>query len=311
MTTRRRLLAILGSIAILALTGQVQAQQKLRLGVLPFSESLGAIVAHQQGFFKAEGLDVEMSNVGSGAQGVPLLLSGRMDIVFSNTVTTLQALEQGLDATILAPGAVARSQGPDTGAILVLKGVTPKDLRGKRVAVNVINSTAWMYMSAFLDKRGIGRDQVRFVEVPFPQMNDALLNKQFDAIVQVEPFTSVVSQTGKVDVAGYLYIEAQPGADITQYIALASWVKSNPETAPKFVRAIVKGSQFANSNDAATRQINQKFTNLNPALKDTVLLPRLGTSVNPGQLQKTMELMLKYGLLKRPVDLGGRVLAQP
>jgi NitT/TauT family transport system substrate-binding protein len=185
-----------------ALTGQVQAQQKIRLGVLPFSESLGAIVADQQGFFKAEGLNVEISNVGSGAQGVPLLLSGRMDIVFSNTVTTLQALEQGLDGMILAPGAVARSQPPDTGAILVLKGTTPKDLQGRRVAVNVINSTAWMYMSAFLDKHGIGRDQVRFVEVPFPQMNDALLNKQVDAIVQVEPFTSVVTQTGKVDVAG-------------------------------------------------------------------------------------------------------------
>src|SRR5436190_1032915 len=216
MTTRRMLLAILGSIAALALTGQVQAQQKVRLGVLPFSESLGAIVADQQGFFKAEGLNVEISNVGSGAQGVPLLLSGRIDIVFTNTVTTLQALEQGLDATILAPGAVARSQGPDTGAILVLKGTTPNDLKGRRVAVNVINSTAWMYMSAFLDKHGIGRDQVRFVEIPFPQMNDALLNKQVDAIVQVEPFTSVVTQTGKVDVAGYLYIEAQPNADITQ-----------------------------------------------------------------------------------------------
>jgi NitT/TauT family transport system substrate-binding protein len=206
MTTRRTVLAILGFIA-LALTGHVQAQQKIRLGVLPFSESLGAIVADQQGFFKAEGLNVEISNVGSGAQGVPLLLSGRMDIVFRNTVTTLQALEQGLDGTILAPGAVARSQPPDTGAILVLKGAigAPKQLQGKRIAVNVINSTAWMYMSAFLEKHGVARDQVRFVEVPFPQMNDALLNKQVDAIVQVEPFTSVVTQTGKVDVAGYLY----------------------------------------------------------------------------------------------------------
>ena len=311
MITRRTILALLGWIAALALAAPAHAQQKIRLGLLPFSESLGAVVADQQGFFKAEGLNVEISNVGSGAQGVPLLLSGRMDIVFTNTVTTLQALEQGLDATILAPGAVARSQGPDTGAILVLTGTTPKELQGKRVAVNVINSTAWMYMSAFLDKHGVGRDQVRFVEVPFPQMNDALLNKQVDAIVQVEPFTSVVAQTGKVDVAGYLYIEAQPNADITQYIALSSWVKSNPEAAAKFARAIVKGSEFANSNEPATREINQKFTKLNPALKDAVLLPRLGTRVNSGELQKTMELMLKYGLLKRPLDLGGRVLAQP
>lgn len=81
--------------------------------------------------------------------------------------------------------------------------------------------------------------------------------------------------------------------------------------AKKFARAIVEAAEFANSNDAAARQINQKFTNLNPALKDTVLLPRLGVRVNLAELQKTMELMLKYGLMKRPVDLSGRVLTQP
>src|SRR5262245_27834153 len=35
------------------------AQEKIRLGVLPFSESLAAIVADKQGFFKEEGLEIE------------------------------------------------------------------------------------------------------------------------------------------------------------------------------------------------------------------------------------------------------------
>jgi NitT/TauT family transport system substrate-binding protein len=302
------------ALALLGLAAAAQAQEKIRLGVLPFSESLGAVIADKEGYFKAEGLEVEMSNIGSGAQGVPLLQSGRIDIVFSNTVTTLQAMEQGLDATILAPGAVVRSKSPDTTtALMVLKGIakTPKDLEGKRVAVNVINSTAWLYMVALFEKHGVERDKIRFVEIPFPQMNDPLLNKQVDAIGQVEPFRTVLMDTGKVEPIGWSYVEVQPNADITQYLALTSWVKKNPQTAARFARAIVKGAQFANTNEKAAREINVQFTKLNPALKDRVLLPRFGDSVNLAEIRKTQELMLKYGLVKKSVDLTGKVLAQP
>ena len=178
------------------------------------------------------------------------------------------------------------------------------------VAVNVINSTAWMYMVALFEKHGVERSKIRFVEIPFPQMNDPLLNKQIDAIGQVEPFRTVLMDTGKVEAIGWSYVEVQPNADITQYLALTTWVKKNPQVAARFARAIVKGAQFANSNEGAAREINQQFTKLNPALKDRVLLPRFGNAVNLAEIRKTQDLMLKYGLLKQPVDLTGKVLAQ-
>jgi NitT/TauT family transport system substrate-binding protein len=292
----------------------VLAQDKIRLGVLPFSESLGAVVADRQGYFKAEGLDVEMSKIGSGAVGVPVLQAGKLDIIFSNTVSTLQAIEAGLDAVILAPGAVVRSTPPDTtSAIMVRKGTakTLKDLEGKRVAVNVINSTAWLHAVAALEKHGVDRSKVRFVELPFPQMNDPLLNDQVDGINQVEPFRTILLATGKADVISYVYVETLPNSDITQYIALTPWFDKNRAAAMKFARAVIKGAQFANANEAATREINQQFTGLNPALKNTVQLPRLGTAVNATEIGRTMDLMIKYGMLKQRLDLSRRILAVP
>lgn len=290
-----------------------QAQDKIKVGVLPFSESLGAVIADKQGFFKDEGLNVELTRVGSGAEAVPLLQAGKLDIVFSNTVTTLQAIEAGLHAMLIAPGAVVRVQPPDTtSAVIVLKGTakTPKDLEGKRVAVNVINSTAWMYLMALLDKHGADRSKVRIVEVPFPQMNDPLLNGQLDSIAQVEPFRTVITATGKVDTIGWTYVETQPNADITQYLALTSWVQKNHAAAVKFARAVVKGATFANANETVTREINQQFTNLNPALKDKVMIPRFGTEVNLAEIRKTGELMIKYRLIKQlPADLEKRILS--
>ncbi len=241
---------------------------------------------------------------------MPVLQSGRMDIVLSSTVSTFQAIEQGLDAIVLAPGAIVRAAPPDTTtAVIVKKGSIKslKELEGKRIAVNVINSTAWLHAVALLEKHGVDRTKVRFTEVPFPQMNDPLLNQQIDAIVQVEPFRSVLMATGNAEIVGWPYVETAPNTDITQYIALTPWAQKNRATAAKFARAVLKGAQFAAANESATREINQQFTNLNPTLKDKVLLPRLGTAINLKEMNHTMEMMQKYGLLKAPVDLSKRV----
>jgi NitT/TauT family transport system substrate-binding protein len=298
-------------IGMLLSSAAASAQEKIRLGLLPFSESLAAVIADKQGFFKEEGIEVEVTKFDSGAVAVPVLQSGRMDIVFSNTIATLQAVEHGLDAVVVAPGAVVRSSAPDTTiALMALSGPinSEKDLEGKRIAVNVINSSAWLHVVADLDKHGVDRTKVRFTEVPFPQMNDPLLAGQLDAIAQVQPFSTALLATGKVNILSWPYVETAPNTDITQYIALTSWVEKHHALAVKFARAVAKGAQFAEANEAVARDINQEFTRINPALKDKVLLPRLGIKIDLNEMNHTMEMMHKYGLLKAPVDLSKRIL---
>jgi NitT/TauT family transport system substrate-binding protein len=307
---RRWSFAVALAAGVLLLPFTAVGQERIKLGLLPFSESLAAVIADKQGYFKAEGIEVEISKFDSGALAVPVLQSGRLDVVLSSTVSTFQAIEQGLDAVVLAPGAIVRTSAPDTTtAVIVKKGAIKslKDLEGKRIGVNVINSTAWLHVVALLDKHGVDRSKVRFTEVPFPQMNDPLLNGQLDAIVQVEPFRSVLMASGNAEILGWPYVETAPNTDITQYISLASWAQKNHALAAKFVRAVTKGAEFAAANEAATRDINVQFTNLNPALKDKVLLPRLGTAINLKEMNHTMEMMRKYGLLQAPVDLSKRV----
>ena len=109
MTDIRRLsCATALALGVLLSPFAASAQEKIKLGLLPFSESLAAVIADKQGFFKDEGLEVEITKFDSGAIAVPVLQSGRLDIVLSNTVSTFQAIEQGLDAVVLAPGAIVR-----------------------------------------------------------------------------------------------------------------------------------------------------------------------------------------------------------
>ena len=141
-------------------------------------------------------------------------------------------------------------------------------------------------------------------------MNDPLLNNQVDMISQVDPFATVLMDTGKVDSIAYTNVEAQPGANLTQYVAMSKWVEANSDLAHRFARAIVKGATFANdpANEAETRQINVDFTRLNPALKDRLMLPLFGIEPDLSQIKRTEALMLKYKMLASPVELSGRIL---
>jgi NitT/TauT family transport system substrate-binding protein len=77
---RRVSSALVIALAVLATPVAAPAQEKIRLGLIPISEALGAVIADKQGFFKAEGLDVDISKFESGATAVPVLQSGRLNV---------------------------------------------------------------------------------------------------------------------------------------------------------------------------------------------------------------------------------------
>ena len=98
---RRIVCSLLILLGVLAAPPVATAQEKIRLGLLPFSESLGAVIAERQGFFKAEGLDVEVTKFESGALAVPVpgAVAADLPIVLPhprNQITT-RALPQYLD----------------------------------------------------------------------------------------------------------------------------------------------------------------------------------------------------------------------
>src|ERR687891_313208 len=51
-----------------------------------------------------------------------------------------------------------------------------------------LNNVVWLTVRALVEKRGGDPRKLSFIEVPFPQMLDALLNDRVDAIANIEPF---------------------------------------------------------------------------------------------------------------------------
>ena len=92
-------------------------------------------VALEKGYYKAEGLDVQLAE-GNGAQNVlKALAAGNENFGYGPAVAAAQAVSQGLPVKVVALYQTSAPMGviayPDTP----LKG--PKDLEGKRLAISV------------------------------------------------------------------------------------------------------------------------------------------------------------------------------
>src|SRR5918992_2470115 len=227
MRTNRRnfLLRVTIGIAGLSLTrGHSWAQTKSKLGYMKIVDNAAMFVAMEKGFFKAEGLELETVPLAGGALIVQGVTSGDLQIGWTNVISLYQAHVEGFDFKFVAGGATNVKGTNETHAIEVLKTspiVRAKDLEGKTVAVNTLNNIVHLMAMAWLDKNGANSSKVKFVELPFPNMEAALAAGKVDAISVQEPFATAAVQKGTARVL------AQPWGEVLPKFLIASWFASD------------------------------------------------------------------------------------
>ena len=83
---------------------------------------------------------------------------------------------------------------------------------------------------------------MKWVEVPFPQMEPALVRKHIDAFVAVEPFVTVPSKVNKrTRVLGYPLGGIAPRLLIASYFSSEAWIDKNVEVVQAFIGALYRG----------------------------------------------------------------------
>jgi NitT/TauT family transport system substrate-binding protein len=289
--------------------GQQATTVPLKVGTLPIIELLPLFVGKDEGFFREAGLDLELTTLAGGAAGIPALESGSLNIMYSNLVSVLQAVEQGLDLRIVAPGSLnAVNPQADTARYLVLadSGIEKlADLRGKRIAINNLRNVNELYAMALLETVGLKASDYTLTEMPFPEMVDALLNNQVAAVVEAEPFIAILLDSGKVRDLGSAYAEIHPRFYLAHYVALQRWVDRNQDTVQRFQRAYFRSVDYLNQNRDKWGAWSVQYVRLKPELQDKVAYPEWSTLMTGEyvtSLQRTRDLMLRYDYLKKDVD---------
>src|SRR4030095_617347 len=178
--TRRSFLTQLtvGFAGLPLVRGLSWAQAKGKLGYMKIVDNAAMFVAMEKGFFKTEGLELETVPMAGGAVIVQGVTSGDLQFGWTNVISLYQAHVEGFDFKLIAGGATNLRGSNETHAIVVGKDAPIKsanDLDGKSVAINTINNIVHLMALAWVDKNGGNASKIKFVEIPFPQMEPALV----------------------------------------------------------------------------------------------------------------------------------------
>lgn len=311
MTTnlsRRALIRSAAAVPLVGLTSVARAQTtKLRVSTIPVMDTAPLQVGIAKGFFAAEGIEVDTTPTTGGAAGLPALAAGHVQVAFSNITSIVLAAKQGLGFQVITAANTTGDTPPDPAALLVMKGApikTGKDLEGKRVAVNTRNNIVWLYTRAWVQATGGNPDAVTYLEVPFPQMVDALSAGRVDAIFAGQPFLSAALDTGNFTLLGWPYNAVQKRIPAAQYAASKSFIEQNPAAIDKFARAYGKAADWANANKGSEEwnRIVSGYTRLAPEKLKSIQLPPYPKTVDPAAIETVVALMRKHGLYDGAFD---------
>jgi NitT/TauT family transport system substrate-binding protein len=280
------------------------AQVKGKIGYMKIVDNAAMFMAMEKGFFKAEGLELETVPMAGGAVIVQGVTSGDLQIGWTNVISLYQAHAEGFDFKLMGGGAANIKAKHESHAIQVAKASLikgAKDLEGKTVAVNTLNNIVHLMAMAWIDKNGGSSAKVKFVEVPFPQMEATLSASKVDAASIHEPFATAAVEKGQVRVLAQPWGDVLPKFLIASWFASEKWLVKNKAMGQAFGRAISRGVDAIQTDPEGSRAAMIKWAGLNPNLAGKIGLPVFEKGVSEKDLQATIDLTQKYKLISKSI----------
>jgi NitT/TauT family transport system substrate-binding protein len=278
---------------------------KVTIGALPIVPSAALQLGVDKGFFKKQGLDVKLELGQGGAALLPAVVAGQIDFVVGQPLPLMLAQGRGIDVRIISGYAASKPSGNDINGVVASakSGITaPKQLEGRKVAVNTLNAAGDLTIRAAVRKDGGDGSKVQFVEMPFPDMPAALANGQIDAGWVPEPFLTILTGSGNTLVT-YNYQATIPGLDTLVTFTAGKTVSERADLVTKVRAAMSEATAYAEAHPDEVRKTLETFLKMKPDLAAKVSLETFTSKVNEAGLKALGELAVQDKVLKAPADL--------
>jgi NitT/TauT family transport system substrate-binding protein len=295
---------VLASVACGVAPRLVRAQAMpvtLRIAVIPSEIAAGAYYANDLGYFKSAGVDAQISSLQNGSAITAAVLSGAIDVGFSNTLSLIVAHDKGLPVTALLGTDVHRASDATNGILAVLR-TSPvhaaKDLTGKTVGVSSLSNTTFYALRTWIDRNGGDSKTVRYVEIPIPQMAEAVLAGRVDAGTM--DAANINSERARADLrrVASTYDAIAQRFMAGAWFSSTAWPQKNAEAASRFVAAMRKASVWANAHPADAVKIFVKYSRFTEADLLSAPRPYFATDTPPAILQPVIDVAAQYGAIK-------------
>ncbi|HOI21738.1 MAG: ABC transporter substrate-binding protein [Spirochaetia bacterium] len=267
-------------------------------------------VAMEKGWFKEEGLDVNvMIGQGSGFT-VQMVDAGKAQIGISDAPVPIEARAKGANVKIVG---IIFDKHPNCMFFWKDSGIkAPQDLKGKTVAVPASDGHKVMW-PAFAKLIGLNASDVKFINIEPTAKPAALGSKQADVVFELFTGKPFMEKAVPADQLGWI-IWADYGfnAYAHSYIANADFMKNNPEALRKFLKVSYKAWQYTLNNIPEAISILSKYHPINTddfianltAVKEFFKTDRYKNYgigyIDPSRMQDTINTVKEKGLAMNP-----------
>lgn len=260
MLIKRKIKKLLGIVlttamiitTITAMSGCGKKDEPIKIGTAPWTTNMFLYLAEDKGFFKEEGLNVEIVYFPVASDSYSAFSSQKLDLVTIASPDTIAPFSKGTDfKTIIVTD---KSTGSD--GIVAKKGINSiKDLKGKKIATELY-SVDHMYLLSLLDEVGLTKDDVEIVNMSIADSSTAFIAGQVDAAAIWEPFLNNSVNNGE----GVLLSTSkeQPDLITDSIIASGDLIKKRPQDVQKFVNVWFKSIEYWQKNKDEAEEIMAK-----------------------------------------------------
>jgi NitT/TauT family transport system substrate-binding protein len=236
---------------------------------------------------------------------VETLKSGRIDATFMIAPLAMKLREQGVKVKIAYLG------HRDGSTVMVRKDLpakTLKDLRGKTFAIPSKYSNQNLVIRKLLQDEGVNPNDIRFVELPPPDMPGALATKAIDAYFIGEPHAA----RAELDGSGRVLYHAKdiwPHFISCVLVVTERLIEKNPAVVKDLVRGIAESGEWAETHRVeAAALVSPYFRQDEKLVRYVLTQPPDRVSyrmLTPGdeEMQRIADMGLAAGILERRLDV--------
>jgi len=289
----------------------------LTMGAVGALSDAGIFIAMEKGFFRDEGLDVELVSFKAGPQIIPSLATGQTQVSGTTVSPSLfNALSRGIAMKIVADkGQVSKGFGWAAIAVRsdLADGVKDfRDLKGRKIGLPSKAVSLYTQLGKALESGGLSVSDVDLVEIGFPDMVAAFANKAIEAAMLIEPFIALVVERKVAvrwkGVEDYYPFKAQNGV----IVYAEQFATQQPEAAERWMIAYLRGVRAY--RDAVVRGADRDaiyaILAKHTQVKDRALYPKMQPTdlaadgrVEVRSLEWDQDWFLRLGMQRERADL--------
>jgi NitT/TauT family transport system substrate-binding protein len=236
---------------------------------------------------------------------VESIKAGRLEATFMIAPLAMKLREQGVPVKILYLG------HRDGSTVMVQKDSPAKslrDLRGKVFAIPSKYSNQNLVIHKLMEDQGVKPDEIRFVEMPPPDMPGALAAKAIDAYFIGEPHAA----RAELDGSGRVLYHAKdiwPRFISCVLVAHEKLINERPAVMKDLVRGIAESGEWAETHRLEAAKVAAPYFRQDEKVVRYVLTQppdrvsyRMLTPTDE-EMQKIHDMALKAGILGKPIEM--------